>query len=113
MNDIAKQRNKAMLVLRIILERCIGIDMALIKIIQKQGEWFRKAAEQGHFTAQLHLLGFDENYSTAVEWYRKASEQGHAEALCNLEMMYENGWSVDNNDSTAVEWYRKAAKCQC
>ena len=53
--------------------------------------------------------GVPENNAEAVKWYRKAADQGHASAQCNLGLMYDNGEGVPENDAEAVKWYRKAA----
>ncbi|MGR5554634.1 tetratricopeptide repeat protein, partial [Vibrio alfacsensis] len=50
------------------------------------------------------------NDKEAVKWYRKAAEQGHASAQCNLGVMYAKGDGVLENDKEAVKWYRKAAE---
>jgi len=42
-----------MLMRKVCLEICIRMEGALIKIIQQQVEWYRKAAEQGHAYAQI------------------------------------------------------------
>ena len=53
--------------------------------------------------------GVPENDAEAVKWYRKAADQGHASAQYNLGVMYSNGEGVPENDAEAVKWYRKAA----
>ncbi len=79
--------------------------------------WYRKAAEQGHATAQYNLgccynfgWGVVENKPEAVKWYRKAAEQGLADAQYNLGNCYNSGWGVVENKPEAVKWYRKAAE---
>jgi tetratricopeptide (TPR) repeat protein len=54
-------------------------------------KWYRKAAEQGHVSAQYNLgvmygkgEGVTQDYAEALKWYRKAAEQGHAKAQNNL-----------------------------
>ncbi|MDD9842129.1 MAG: tetratricopeptide repeat protein [Alphaproteobacteria bacterium] len=79
--------------------------------------WIRKAAEQGHVEAQLHLgwhyvsgEGVPQNDKEAVKWVRKAAEQGLAEAQLVLGLAYTEGEGVPQNDKEAVKWVRKAAE---
>jgi len=44
------------------------------------------------------------------EWYRKAAEQGHAGAQFNRSICYTNGQGVAKDEQQAVQWYRKAAE---
>ena len=53
--------------------------------------------------------GVPQNDSTAVEWYRKAADQGHASAQSKLGWMYAQGRGVEQSDALAAEWYRKGA----
>ncbi len=80
-------------------------------------EWFKKAAEAGHTTAQYNLglcyhtgSGVDKDPEQAVVWYRKAAEAGHAGAQSNLGLCYHTGSGVDKDPEQAVVWYRKAAE---
>ncbi len=80
-------------------------------------KWYRKAAEQGHASAQYNLgvcyedgQGVPRDFSEAVKWYRKAAEQGYTFAQYNLGKCYYYGWGVTKNYSEAVKWYRKAAE---
>ena len=80
-------------------------------------DFFRKAAEQGHATAQFNLgvcydhgQGVAQDYNEAVKWYRKAVEQGYASAQYNLGVCYDNGRGVAQDYNEAVKWYRKAAE---
>ena len=45
----------------------------------------------------------------AVYWYRKAAEQGHATAQFNLAVSYRNGEGVAQDHGQAAYWYEKAA----
>ena len=45
-----------------------------------------------------------------MEWYRKAAKQGHASAQTNLGVMYQLGRGVEKNEQKAAEWYIKAAE---
>ena len=78
---------------------------------------FKKAAGQGHASAQYSLgliytngNGVDENDIEAFKWYHKAAEQGVASAQYNLGVMYDKGDGVAENDIEAFKWYRKAAE---
>ena len=59
--------------------------------------WYRKAADQGHPSAQFQLgCMYQQGRGTlpqsdalAVEWYRRAADQGYAPAQCSLGWMYE------------------------
>jgi TPR repeat protein len=44
-----------------------------------------------------------------VKWYRKAAEQGHATAQCNLGVSYSHGIGVPENDTGAYAWFSVAA----
>ncbi|MDG6894815.1 tetratricopeptide repeat protein [Volucribacter amazonae] len=52
--------------------------------------------------------GVRQDYFKAVEWYNKAAEQGHATAQNNLGIMYQYGKGVRQNLSEAKEWFGKA-----
>ncbi len=43
----------------------------------------------------------------AARWYRKAADQGHASAQFNLGSMYERGRGVPQDDAAALKWYRR------
>ncbi len=87
------------------------------KDLKKAVEYFTKAAEQGHASAQADLGdcyfngdGVYKDSDKAVEWYRKAAEQGNASAQADLGDCYFNGDGVYKDSDKAVEWYRKAAE---
>jgi hypothetical protein len=82
-------------------------------------EWFRKAAEQGHATAQLRLgewylegrAGLPKDDVQALEWFRKAAEQGHATAQLRLGEWYVlRRAGLPKDDVQALEWVRKAVE---
>ena len=70
------------------------LGIAVEQDYKKAFEWYQKAAEQGHDTAQYELgnhyyygHGTEKSYIKAFEWYMKAAEQGNAaaeEALANF-----------------------------
>lgn len=79
-------------------------------------KWLRRAAEQGHATAQFNLgncyyngEGVWRDYKEAVKWYQLAAEQGHDGAQCNLGVCYANGKGVLEDYVEAYAWYTVAA----
>ena len=92
-----------------------GVGVVANKL--EAARWYRKAAEQGHSSAQ-HSLGIrytrgegvDQDHVEAVRWYRKAAEQGHSSAQHSLGIRYTRGEGVDQDHVEAVRWYRKAAE---
>ena len=79
-------------------------------------KWYRKAAEQGHASAQSNLgfmydtgKGVPQDYGAAMKWYRKAAEQGHAFAQYNLGFMYDTGKGVIQDNAVAHMWWNLAA----
>ncbi|WP_143226598.1 tetratricopeptide repeat protein, partial [Actibacterium pelagium] len=77
---------------------------------------YRKAAEQGHASAQFNLGvtyyngdGVTQDYAEAAKWYRKAAEQGDASAQNNLAKMYYNGFGVIQDNIYAHMWANIAA----
>ncbi len=54
--------------------------------------------------------GVIQNPEEAVALYRKAAEQGHVTAQLKLGNCYEDGIGVIKNETEAFEWYRKAAE---
>ena len=80
-------------------------------------KWYRKAAEQGHASAQINLgamyaegLGTARNFQEALRWYHKAAEQNSASAQFNLGVLHEQGGGALRNLETALSWYGKAAE---
>ncbi|KAF9166248.1 hypothetical protein DFQ26_008389 [Actinomortierella ambigua] len=82
--------------------------------------WYRKAAEQGHSTAQLRLGrvfesregSVDANYydNEAAKWYRMAADRGEAQAQLRLGVFHVQGRGVAQNDAEAAQWFRKAGE---
>ena len=78
--------------------------------------WYRKAADQGHATAQHYLgwayecgEGVPEDDEQAVFWYRKSAHQGDATGQFMLAEMFLEGRGVPRDPEQAVFWYGKAA----
>ncbi len=53
--------------------------------------------------------GVLQDYAEAVRWSRKAADQGHASAQVNLGVMYDNGRGVPQDYIQAHKWYNLAA----
>ncbi len=77
---------------------------------------FRRAADQGHTTAQFVLglcydvgLGVGKDENEAVEWFRRAAGQGDAEAQFTLGVRYATGDHVEQDIAAAVKWWQKGA----
>jgi TPR repeat protein len=80
-------------------------------------KWFRKAAEQGHLSAQVFLgmryangQGVVKDEYEAIKWFRKAADLGDVFSLYKLGDMYENGRGVLRDIEEAKRWYRKATE---
>ena len=54
--------------------------------------------------------GVPRDYQEAMSWYRKAAEQGHVSAQFSLGFRYATGWGVPRDYREAMSWYRKAAE---
>ena len=80
-------------------------------------EWYRKAADRGDISGQLHLAalcrdggkGFPRDMAQAAAWYRKAAEQGDVYAQGTLGVLYSMGQGVPHNDVEAYFWLDIAA----
>lgn len=82
--------------------------------------WLKKAAEQGHVEAMLHLgnaLVFGANAHKlvadpdrdAAQWYFLAASAGNADAQYNLGLLFLVGKGVMENQEEALRWIRQAA----
>ena len=87
------------------------------RITVQAHSWYRKAADQGHVDAQLHLgvlydcgYGVPEDNAEAVAWYRKAADQGSVIAMECLGGLYCFGEGVLQDYVQAATWFRKAAE---
>ena len=84
--------------------------------------WFRKAADQDHPHAQLHLgymyeagKGVRQDDKEAEKWwrmavagFRKAAKKGNPQKQINLGLMHANGRGVEKNLVSAYAWYNIA-----
>jgi len=85
--------------------------------LNQAAEWYRKAAEKGDLTGQLHLAalyrdggkGFPRDMQQAAAWYRKAAEQGDTGAEGILGVLYSYGQGVPRSDVEAYYWFDMAA----
>ena len=80
-------------------------------------EWIRKAALQGHPTAEYTLAGLyargegvGVSPELAMEWGLKAADHGHIQAQVEMARSYMIGSGVEKDKGKAVQWFRKAAK---
>ena len=78
--------------------------------------WFRKAADQGHASAQSNLgnmysngRGVPQNYAEARKWRGLAADQGNATAQYNLGHMYDIGQGTPQDFVQAHMWFNLAA----
>jgi len=79
--------------------------------------WYRKAAMQGHSSAQTTLgvmyiqgQGVNVNPEQAVYWYRRAANQGNSVAQGNLGISYVHGQGVYQCYQQAAYWFRKSSE---
>ncbi len=82
------------------------------------GKLYRRAAEQGHSSAQVNLGSLLENCygngacnsEDAAVWYREAANQGNPVGQYNLAIMYATGDGVAENEWDARLYCRRAAE---
>ncbi|KAG0251216.1 hypothetical protein DFQ27_008915 [Actinomortierella ambigua] len=96
-----------------------GLDVAGSK--EDAPLWYRKAAQQGHSTAQLRLGRMYETHggsgdakhsdSEAIKWYQMAAEHGEAQAQLRLGVLYFYGRGVAQDNAESTRWFRQAAGC--
>ena len=79
-------------------------------------EFYRLAAEQGLFDAQMALgkmyqdgKGVVQDYAEAIKWYRLAANQGIPSAQDIMGDMYESGTGVEQDSAESFRWYHLAA----
>ncbi|MGA2652562.1 MAG: tetratricopeptide repeat protein [Terracidiphilus sp.] len=79
--------------------------------------WYRKAAEQGSLTGQLHLAalyrdgrGVPRDMAQAAEWYHKAAEQGDTGAQATLGVLYSIGQGIPQSYGEAYYWFDLASR---
>ena len=81
----------------------------------KAAKWFRRAAVQGHASAQTMLAdahregdGVEQDFEEAARWYREAARGGHIDAPLYLGMMYAD-MLADMDDDPEAESYLEIA----
>lgn len=85
--------------------------------LKTASEWYRKAAEQGDVSGEVHLAdlyrdggkGFPRDIEQAAEWYRKAAERGDVSAQGTLGVLYSIGLGVSQSNVEAYYWLDLAA----
>lgn len=80
-------------------------------------QWYRKAADRGHASAQYYLGdayfhgdGVPKDDAQAVYWFGKAAEQGVLDAQYNLAICYLHGKGTPQDNTQAAYWFLKAAE---
>jgi len=83
---------------------------------ESAASWYKKAADQGHSTAQYYLgnmyatgRGVSKNDKMAAYWHQKAANQGHSTAQYSLGIMYMNGRGVNKNVIKSLNLIKKSA----
>ena len=78
--------------------------------------WYKKAAEQGHDSAQYNLghkylegKGVEKDINKAIEWWKKAAEQQHELAQFNLGRAYYLGIGTAKDTEKSRYWFTQAA----
>lgn len=73
--------------------------------------WFRRAAEQGHLRAQVHLgfaylkgRGVKVDVQEAHKWLSRAAEQGHPKAQMETGLDYWHGRGVNRDRVEGLKW---------
>lgn len=84
---------------------------------KEAAKWYRKAAEQGHYKAQLVLgglyiegRGVSKNEQEGAQWVSKSAEQGHLKAQYALAQLYRDGRGVPKNAVIAYALYDVASR---
>ncbi len=74
-------------------------------------EWYRKAADQGHATAQTRLANhyadgknIEKNRAEAIRLYKLAAAQGQPKAQLELGLAYRDGKGVPKDLAQAQAW---------
>jgi TPR repeat protein len=80
------------------------------------GQWFQKAAENGHAEAMTELglcyelgCGVEQSDENALDWYTKAANLGHVIAKYSVGEAFEEARGVHQSDAEACLWYYRAA----
>lgn len=94
-----------------------GADVGLPTDFEKAGEYFEKAANDGHALSMndlgmLHYNGQGRavNYPVALALFRKSAALKHPLACINLAVAYREGCGVEADVSATTKWFRKAGE---
>jgi len=88
---------------------CMDVDF------KQAAHWYRKAADQGHASAQNNLArlyekgaGVLQSPTGARSWYQAACNSGERMACANLAKLYGGGGGLRPDDALAYFWARVA-----
>lgn len=85
-------------------------DIDLNIVTDVCGKAIEEQPDVARFKFQLgRAYDASEDYNLALEWYTKAADQGHATAQFTLGWIYLNALWIDAQPQVAVEWLTKAA----
>lgn len=96
----------------------VGESYAAGKDARQAATWYRKAADQGNISGEIHLADlyrdgsgktFPRDIVQAAQWYRKAADQGDPGAQGTLGILYSYGQGVPHDDVEAYFWLDLAA----
>ena len=95
----------------------IGEILSSANMHKEAFEWYIKAAEQGHASAQFEVgsmlgsgKGVKKNAKESFNWYEKSAKQGHVFAETMLGAYYEHGVGVPQNYKLSYKWNKSAAQ---
>jgi hypothetical protein len=96
---------------------CYAEGKGVVRDYVQAAEWYRKAADKGDISGELHLAGlyrdggksFPRDMVQAAEWYRKAADQGDVGAQGTMGTLYSMGQGVQQNYAEAYYWLDLAA----
>lgn len=79
-------------------------------------DWLRRAAENGHTGAMIHLgklyksgVGTPQNYELAAHWLGAAARAGDAEGMVEFGRLHRSGIGVEQDALQAYVWFNRAA----
>ena len=82
------------------------------------GEWYKRAADNGHGEAAFYLgnlyasgsIELKQDYGLALKWYSKADALGNVDALNNLGYFHDEGLGTRRDPASAREFYTRGAE---
>ena len=100
---------------RFYLGSCFQRGAGIPKDGQRAGEWYRKAADQGHVVARglcyVEGYGVAQDIKEAFNCFRIGAENGHPRAQFNLGLCYEEGLGVVKNEEEAGQRAHHPRRC--